>query len=189
MNTVYLSTYLTANYTTSLCNEMQIDYKLPTAVATSIVNICAIAYKDREFARMCSKTPAVMPLSSYGLFALRDGLTVTSSFVLKNSVKDHLQETYDMDHKRADLAASFSVPMFAQLFSTPLHILSLDLYTHPHSAFKMRIKEIAKAYTSVCSGRVMRIIPAFGVGGFLNDQVKEAFAEEKETGLVLVSQR
>ena len=52
-------------------------------MATSLVNICAIAYKDREFARMCAKTPAVFPLGSYALFAMRDGLTVTSSFVLK----------------------------------------------------------------------------------------------------------
>lgn len=36
-----------------------------------------------------------------------------------------------MTHRNADLAASFAVPMLAQLFSTPLHILSLDLYSRP----------------------------------------------------------
>ena len=39
-----------------------------------------------------------------------------------------------MDRSNADLAASFAVPMIAQLFSAPLHILSLDLYSHPKYA-------------------------------------------------------
>lgn len=33
------STYMTANYTSALCQELGIDYKIPTAVATSLVNI------------------------------------------------------------------------------------------------------------------------------------------------------
>ncbi|TFJ84575.1 hypothetical protein NSK_004040 [Nannochloropsis salina CCMP1776] len=162
MSTVYTSTYMTANYTSALCQELGIDYKIPTAVATSLVNITAIAYKDREFARMCSKAPTVFPLSCYGLFALRDGLTVTSSFVLKNTIKERLEAEHGLSHNNADLAASFAVPMIAQLASTPLHILSLDIYSHPESPFRMRMKEIAKGYMSVCSGRVLRIIPAFG---------------------------
>ncbi len=54
-------------------------------MATSLTNIVAIAYKDREFARMQAKTPASFPKLSYLLMGLRDGMTVTSSFVLKVS--------------------------------------------------------------------------------------------------------
>jgi hypothetical protein len=53
------------------------------------------------------------------------------------------------------------------------------------------MKEVAKGYMSVCSGRVMRIIPAFGVGGYLNDRVKESFEEKeggREGGVVLLSE-
>jgi len=52
------------------------------------------------------------------------------------------------------------------------------------------MKEVVKGYMSVCSGRVMRIIPAFGVGGYLNDRVKESFVEKeggREGGVVLLS--
>lgn len=63
--------------------ENAIDYKIPTAVATSLTNIVAIAYKDREFARMQSKSPASFPKTSYLLMGMRDCLTVTSTFVLK----------------------------------------------------------------------------------------------------------
>ena len=49
-----------------------------------------------------------------------------------------------------------------------------------HSApFRLRMQAVSKGYASVCSGRVLRIIPAFGVGGFLNDMVKEAWEEKK----------
>jgi hypothetical protein len=60
---------------------------------------------------------------SFALFALRDGLTITSSFVIKNTVKDKLEAEHGYSKNSADLIASFSVPMIAQLFSTPLHIL------------------------------------------------------------------
>lgn len=40
---------------------------------------------------------------------------------------------------------------------------------------RMRMQAISKGYASVCSGRVLRIIPAFGIGGFLNDCVKESW--------------
>ncbi len=63
--------------------EHGIDYKVPTAIATSVTNIIGVAAKDQAFARMMSKAPTSFPMSSYVLFALRDGLTVTSTFVLK----------------------------------------------------------------------------------------------------------
>ena len=66
-----------------LPQENGIDYKIPTAIATSLTNIVGIAFKDRAFARMLSKSPASFPLPSYFLFGLRDGMTVTSTFVLK----------------------------------------------------------------------------------------------------------
>jgi len=66
-----------------LHQENGIDYKIPTAIATSVTNIVGVAAKDQAFARMMSKAPSSFPLSSYVLFALRDGLTVTSTFVLK----------------------------------------------------------------------------------------------------------
>jgi hypothetical protein len=38
-------------------------------------------------------------------------------------------EAHGIRPRNADLAASFAVPMLAQIPSTPLHILSLDLYS------------------------------------------------------------
>jgi hypothetical protein len=57
----------------------------------------------------------------------------------------------------------------AQLPSTPLHILSMDLYARQNATWGSRMAEVAKGYKSVTTGRIMRIIPAFGMGGFIND--------------------
>jgi len=43
-----------------------------------------------------------------------------------------------------------------------------------------RLAEVSKGYFSVCSGRILRIIPAFGLGGFINDMIKESFEDEEE---------
>jgi hypothetical protein len=65
---------------------------------------------------------------------------------------------------------------------SPLPIIGLNPTCTPppptHSApFRLRMEAVAKGYASVCSGRVLRIIPAFGIGGFLNDCVKEKWEE------------
>ncbi|GAB5033752.1 Hypothetical protein NocV09_01500670 [Nannochloropsis oceanica] len=180
MGGVYFSTYMAANGTEAWCMENGIDYKIPTAIATSVTNIVGVAAKDQAFARMMSKAPSSFPLSSYVLFALRDGLTVTSTFVLKNTVRDHLVEDYNLRSSTADLMASFAVPMLAQIPSSPLHILSMDLYLRKEATWGSRVAEIARGYRNVVTGRVMRIIPAFGVGGVVNDMVKEAFEDDEE---------
>jgi hypothetical protein len=178
MSYVYGGTYLTANWVEAGCKELGIDYKIPTAVCTSAVNCALIAWKDKEYAKLQNKAAAKFPAISYGMFAIRDGMTVTASFVLKNNVRDYLESEYQMKHRNADLLASFATPMVAQIFSTPFHILSLDIFSRPEVAWANRLANVAKNYFSVTSGRVFRIIPAFGIGGFINDTVKEALMYE-----------
>lgn len=174
---VYGATYLTANLTEAVCHDMGVESSAPTAVLTSIVNCAAIAWKDKEYAKFYqTKSTANFPKISYGLFALRDGLTIISSFNIKHKARHVLQDDYGFSHTNAELIASFGVPMFAQFFSTPLHILAMDIYDNPVSSFKNRMSAIAKGYGSVCSGRMLRIIPAFGMGGYINDWVNEKMA-------------
>ncbi|EWM23584.1 hypothetical protein Naga_100266g4 [Nannochloropsis gaditana] len=180
MGGVYLSTYMAANGTEAWCTENGIDYKIPTAVTTSLVNIVGVSLKDRAFARMMKKSASSFPLSSYLLFGIRDGMTVTSTFVLKNTVRDHLVEDLSFRPRYADIAASFAVPMLAQIPFTPLHILAMDLYVRKDATWLSRLQEIKSGYRNVLLGRVMRIVPAFGVGGVVNDMVKEAFEDEEE---------
>jgi len=174
---VYGATYLTANLTEAICHDMGVEASTPTAVLTSLVNCAMIAWKDKEYSKFYqTKNMDNFPKISYGLFAIRDGLTIISSFNLKHKARHVLQDEYGYSHNQAELIASFGVPMFAQLFSTPAHILALDIFDNPVSTMKNRMSAIAKGYFSVCSGRVLRIIPAFGMGGYINDWVNEKLA-------------
>ena len=176
MNMVYSSTYITANITQTYCKKNNIDYNIPTLFFTSIVNMFMIAYKDKEYSKLLIKknitgsNPVIkinFPIKSYLLFGMRDITTIFSSFVMKQDLV-HKLEKYT-SHNVADLSASFLLPISAQLISTPLHILAIDFYNNPNNNLNNRLQNIKKLYKNVCFGRMIRVIPAFGVGGFLND--------------------
>jgi hypothetical protein len=171
---VYGATYLTANMTGAFCRDIGVDASTPTSVLTTLVNCAMIAWKDKEYAKLYNtKNMDNFPKISYGLFFLRDGLTIISSFNLKHQFRRYLQAEYDMPHVQAELAASFATPMFAQLFSTPLHIMAMDIFDNPNATWAQRMAAIKKGYMSVCTGRILRIIPAFGAAGYINDTVNE----------------
>jgi len=172
----YKFTYLTANLTETFCKQQGIDHKLPTLAATSLVNMIAIAYKDNMYARMFQQSsipPERLPTKYFISCAMRDGLTVSAAFVLKDTFRSYLESTCNFPHTQADLIASFTLPVSAQLFSTPIHIYALDILNRPEATLGDRWHLIQSKYSSICTGRILRIIPAFGIGGFLNDMVKE----------------
>ena len=172
---VYYSTYATANLTEYYCKCNNINYKIPTIITTSIVNICAIAYKDKEYAKLftsCNKKQ--FPKLSFLLFGIRDTITISSSFVWKKDAINYMEKSLSMEHKKADFLASLFVPVIAQTISTPIHILSLDLYCRPNESINNRITNIIYKYPSICTGRMLRVIPAFGVGGFINDMLRQS---------------
>ncbi len=167
---VYSSTYSTANITELYCRKKEIDYKIPTLFTTSAVNIATIAYKDREYAKLFNQTYNVFPKKSYVLFTVRDMLTISSSFIFKKDVISYFDKY--MPHNTADFIASMIVPIAIQPVSTPIHILAIDIYQRPEADFMERVRNIRNMYGSVCIGRTIRVIPAFCIGGFINDMLR-----------------
>jgi hypothetical protein len=167
---VYSSTYTTANLTETCCKTHNIDYKIPTLFTTSFVNIVTIAYKDKEYSKIFNSKNHIFPKCSYILFAIRDMITISSNFIFKNDCKNFLYNY--MPNNTADFIASLTLPIVAQTISTPLHILAIDIYQKPNIHFIDRIKNIKNPYKSVCLGRILRVIPAFCIGGFLNDMLR-----------------
>jgi hypothetical protein len=177
MTGVYASTYITANTIEGICKANDVAHSIPTTLGTSFVNMVAIAYKDRVYANLYGTPSTTFPRASYALFAMRDCLTITSSFVLKHDFKTYLQEQCGLSRTSADAAASFMVPMAAQLVSSPLHVVALDLYQRPSVEAGARWDIVKKQFVSTCTGRVLRVIPAFGIGGFVNDMLKERWRQ------------
>ena len=163
---VYFSTYATANLTEYYCKKNSIDFQYPTLLSTSLVNIGGIAYKDKEYAKMFSNIkPKPFPILSIALFSLRDILTIGSSFVIK-------KELLKISEPSLDFFLSITVPITAQIFSTPLQILSMDLYNRPNISWKYRLQNIQNQYCTICMGRMIRVLPAFSIGGYVNDLLR-----------------
>ena len=81
MNVVYMSTYCTANLTELACKKINIDYRIPTLLTTSLVNIGTIMYKDMEYAKLLKNSKKQFPLQSNLLFALRDMSTIMNWWI------------------------------------------------------------------------------------------------------------
>lgn len=170
MNNVYFLTYSTANITEKYCKKNNIDYKIPTLISTSIINIIMINYKDKEFLNIYNTTYKFKKISFF-LFSIRDMLTIYSTFILKKDVNNKLLN-YTTDNK-ADFLSTLVTPIFIQIWTTPIHILSIDIYQRPKSNINERIKKIKNNYINVCLGRMLRVIPAFCLGGYINEKLKK----------------
>jgi hypothetical protein len=69
------------------------------------------------------------------------------------------------------LIAQLAIPASIQLISTPIHLLGLDLYNRPQvMPTKDRISRVSRDWISASLLRMCRIIPAFGIGGFVNTE-------------------
>jgi len=69
--------------------------------------------------------------------------------------------------------AQFLAPATVQIFSTPMHLLGLDLYNRGMGVTWGERWGIVKKNWAVSSvARMCRIVPAFGVGGVVNLKVR-----------------
>lgn len=188
---VYGSTYLTANTLDTAINTIQ-DKKASHVTAgpakfaaTSTVNMSMGIYKDSQFARMFGTTGAAtsIPKVSFALFALRDSLTIFASFNLPTiiapklaqlppGVKNTFSRILSTESGRLN-TAQFLTPAAMQILSTPIHLLGLDLFNRQGKlGFSERALQITKNWAVCTFARMGRIIPAFGVGGVVNSQVR-----------------
>lgn len=189
---LYYSTYFTANTLDTVTSTVEntraghVSSGPAKFAATSAVNMSLCVYKDSQFAKMFgnASTPAAkIPKLSYALFACRDSLTIFASFnlptmiaprlaELPDGVKDQLARVLRTESGRAN-TAQFLAPAAMQIFSTPLHLLGLDLFNRPDRlGLPARAIQVTRNWAVCALARMGRIVPAFGVGGVVNGQVR-----------------
>jgi hypothetical protein len=76
---VYGATYSTANLTDYYCEKHGLNKNLSLLI-TSLVNVSSIVYKDKEYTKIFNTKRIIFPKISYGLFAIRDTLTIFFDF-------------------------------------------------------------------------------------------------------------
>jgi hypothetical protein len=164
---VYSSTYTSANFINLYCKNNNLDNKIPLLFGTCITNISMISYKDKIYSSLFSKSIIKFPIKSYSLFIIRDILTISSTFLYKNDVISFIDKYIYLNY--TPIFTSLFLPIITQTISTPIHIYAIDIYNNPNNNLYFRLNTIFKSYKYVCLGRILRIIPAFCIGSYIND--------------------
>jgi hypothetical protein len=186
---LYGGTYLTANMldtfksTTSNKSASSTTSGPSKFAATSTANLSLCLYKDSQFTKMFGTvSPRPIPPASYALFAARDSLTIFASFNVPSIIAPSLPlgEAAERYVSRVSVA-QFLAPAGIQLISTPLHLLGLDFYNrNGGTRFSDRMSKVRVDWLKSSLARMCRIVPAFGVGGVVNNGMRKRFMKELE---------
>ena len=189
---LYGGTYLTANTLDTLTSTIQnkpatlVTSGTSKFAASSTANISLCLFKDQAFARLFGPggPPRPVPQPSYALFTLRDCMTIFASFnlppllgpVISGSIGQELQKSLS-----GQTIAQFLAPATIQIFSTPMHLLGLDLYNRGKGiTWGDRWAIIKKNWGVSAVARMCRIVPAFGIGGVVNGKVRRGLISKLE---------
>ncbi|KAK4161016.1 hypothetical protein QBC43DRAFT_324316 [Cladorrhinum sp. PSN259] len=185
---LYGGTYLTANTldtfvsTTTTTNSTQkldathVSSGPAKFFASSAANIGLCIYKDAVFVKLFGTgPPRPVTLPSYLLFAVRDCMTIFASFnvppLLGPVLTEKLKGSQVQRHLNLEgqTIAQFAAPAMVQVFSTPVHLLGLDIYNRQDKVgWRDRWAVVKKNWGMSTAARICRIVPAFGVGGIVN---------------------
>ncbi|KAH7155773.1 hypothetical protein B0J13DRAFT_593786 [Dactylonectria estremocensis] len=188
---VYFGTYATANMFDSInaennCSDpSSVSATSSKFFATAAVSTGLCVYKDGYYAGLASRSPA--PLMTYLLFTARDAVTVYASFNLPTLIAPKLAQVqfpsfapfasiFGSEESRLR-AAQIMMPAAAQLVTTPLHLLGLDLSTRQYRLpIRERISAIRQHFCVATPLRMIRIIPGFGIGSVVNTSCRTSMS-------------
>lgn len=186
---VYGGTYLSANFLDTF--KSTVDSKAASNTtsgpakfaATSTANLSLTMIKDSQFTKMFGTASArAVPPTTYALFAVRDSMTIFASFNLPPILAPSMPipEAAEKYISRAS-AAQFMAPAAIQLLSTPFHLYGLDLYNrNGGTSFSDRMSKVRLDWLKSSLARMCRILPAFGVGGVVNNSLRHRFQKQLE---------
>jgi len=190
---LYGGTFVTANthdtITSTVQNKPSSHVTSGTAkfAASSTANIGLCLFKDQAFARLFGSggPPRPVPLPSYALFTLRDCLTIFASFNVPPLLGPFISRKMGKELEKSlsgQTIAQFLAPATVQIFSTPMHLLGLDLYNRGGRGFTWgdRWNIVKKNWAVSAAARMCRIVPAFGIGGVVNSKVRKGLIEKLE---------
>ena len=173
---VYGSTYITANVSERLCIQHARDYQTAKFVTASAVNISMSVLKDRSFSRMFGTgLPRPLPPTAALCYAARDLITVGASFSLVEPLgRWTAKNVPGVSVQQSTFLAQLSMPLLAQVVNTPIFLYGMNLYNNPGSTTAQHKQFMTANYIKTLAGRVMRIAPAFSIGGVFNRAVRQS---------------
>mmetsp|Transcript_18210 Transcript_18210/g.37883 ORF Transcript_18210/g.37883 Transcript_18210/m.37883 type:complete len:258 (-) Transcript_18210:222-995(-) len=175
---VYSSTYITKNVITITSSDNGYDSKWPMFVGTSLVNGSLGIMKDKYLAKMFGNSGGCnFPLASYASFLTRDAILIGVSFVVAPSLVPTVESTTGFSPTTANIVTQISVPAFAQLLATPVHLAGLDFYNRPEVGFSTRVRDAIRQSRGPILARMFRQGYVFGFGSLCVTKVTNMLLE------------
>jgi hypothetical protein len=162
-------TYCVNNLTDQVSYIPNLPIPIQNLLCTFVANtICGIA-KDKAYAQhFGAKAASHFPVKSLLLFFLRDIITVASAFTFPPILGRWINKKFDYSERTSKTIAQITCPLLIQIVSTPLHLLGLDIYNRKGESIGSRARLIAKLYPAATGMRMVRFLPAYGIGGVIN---------------------
>lgn len=172
---VYGGTYTAANTITTYCEEHSKDSFYSTLFGTAAVNMFLGIKKDKFFAQSFSrKSSPTMPMASWGLFIIRDVLTVGSGFSFPPMFSAYMQERGMIRSKEsAEKVSQLVIPMAMQACLAPVHLLALDTYNRAGRTAMDRLQAVRSIYFETATMRMGRVLAAYGICGVTNKSIRK----------------
>lgn len=165
---VYHATYVTSN----LADHYVIpglDPAISKLASVFLVNTTFSLLKDKALAQRLGKGEArKFPPSALGLFFTRDIIAMASAFTIPPILGKYIEKKWGYSETTSLRIAQLTSPVVVQFVATPIHLLGLDLYNRTGISMAERLKHLGKIYTSSVALRMLRFLPAYGIGGVVN---------------------
>lgn len=186
---VYFGTYTTANIIDSAADRSPEMYGPIPPATVKLLGVSAVstglkAYKDSRLTQMFGAVRRMsVPPPSYLLFTIRDVLTIYGCIVIPpilaqrlDNVPSTVKDQFSLSTLQTRARVSqLMLPLMVQFVSTPIHLLALDLYNRQNKlSVSARLARVGRDLPLAVPTRMLRILPAFGVGGLLNAEVRTA---------------
>ncbi|KAA8648900.1 hypothetical protein EYZ11_006038 [Aspergillus tanneri] len=176
--TTFLSTFF-VNSSVGIWKDIKFAQLFGHAASSSAAKSTPSASAPASQSKILRSVTRSIPLSTYTAFLLRDGLTIFGSFSLPAMVSASIPDSIASAEYLKILIAQLAIPASIQLISTPIHLLGLDLYNRPTKLpTRDRLSRVSRDWIGASLTRMCRIIPAFGIGGFVNTEGR-AFLHEQ----------
>lgn len=204
--TTYGFTYIGSNLSKSYCEShgMLDKANLAAGISSGVINTVLTIWKDSIILRALppvnpkdlSNAVKPVPWMTRALFCGRDTLTCVGAFTFAPMLASWLGSyTYYKksppkveDTKKIPLpisnadAAQIITPAVLQFVTTLMHISAIRYrQTYPNFTWKDLSDSLKSTYISATLLRMCRIIPAFGLGGILNRNMRADLLEKAQS--------
>jgi len=172
---VYFPTYTVSNWADHFDLTPDVPRPIQKLLAVFLANTVTSLTRDRIYAIRLNphKKMEPFPISSLSLFFLRDIIAMASAFTLPPILGKHISEKFSIEFKNGERIAQILCPLLVQVIATPVHLLALGLYNNKTATFAEQFKVIGNIYFNTLLLRCLRFLPAFGLGGICNIELRK----------------